>query len=68
MTSSMCEILHCTVDGDTFDAIKTLKVSFLDTPRFDNPVVTGLGEGDRQKIPGLCTMSLTGVLYFGAGM
>ena len=34
-----------------FVAIKTLRVSSLDTPRsFDSSVVTGLGEGDRQKI------------------
>ena len=34
-----------------FVTIKTLRVSSLDTPRsFDSSVVTGLGEGDRQKI------------------
>jgi hypothetical protein len=31
--------------------MKTLRVSFLDTPSLDTPVVTGLGsEGARQKI------------------
>ena len=29
---------------------KTLRVSFLDTPSFDTPVVTVLDEGSRQKI------------------
>ncbi len=33
-----------------FVTIKTLRVSSLDTPSFDSPVVTGLGEGARQKI------------------
>ena len=33
-----------------FAVIKTLRVSCLDTPSFDAPVVTGLGEGARQKI------------------
>ena len=33
-----------------FAVIKTLRVSSLDTPSFDAPVVTGLGEGDRQEI------------------
>ena len=33
-----------------FATKKTLRVSFLDTPRFDTPVVTDLGEGVRQKI------------------
>ena len=31
-------------------AKKTLRVSRGDTPSFDTPVVTGLGEGARQKI------------------
>ena len=42
-----------------FASIKTLRVSNLDTPSFDVPVVTGLGEGDRQT---LYDRSLTGVL------
>ena len=33
-----------------FPSIKKLRVSCLDTPSFDTPVVTGLGEGGRQKI------------------
>ena len=33
-----------------FAVIKTLRVSYLDTPSFDTPVVTELCEGVRQKI------------------
>ena len=41
----MCDLITI-----PFAAKDTLRVSFLDTPSGHTPLVTGLGEGDRQEI------------------